>query len=212
LLVILLIAGQVPSVKAQAINFPHENVSDLRGILNLFHAFRRACLEQPTDRDLPYKIAPEGYQIVSRMTHLWGEKSNDDPDDSGENAIISRTGSEQEDWDGGHLFIDFLMPTDEKPDGHCSVKWKRAWDYKEDQARIALGMFGVFDAQISYHLKAVLKSRPDDSFIWKRRSYGGVSDWVTRCWDAYFCNFKVLYDINPKRGIDISITREVIER
>lgn len=200
--------GLTPQVAAQSIVFPHENVSDLRGVLNAFHTFRQACLTEPTSRALPAKIAPEGYQVLSPLDHLWGDKTDGSTE---KGAVLSKTGSEQGDWDGGHLFIEFLMPTDAKPDGRCTVKWKRAWDYQEGQARIALGLFGVFDAQISFHLEAVLNSRPSDSFLWKQKTYGGVSDWYTFCWDGKLCTFQVLYEFDPDEGLDISISRESVQ-
>jgi hypothetical protein len=58
-LAFLILSGQAPQAVAQTITFPQENVSDLRGLLNVFHAFRRACLEQPVDRDLPARLVPE---------------------------------------------------------------------------------------------------------------------------------------------------------
>lgn len=208
-LAVFILMGQTPPAVAQTISFPNKNVSDLRGLLNVFHTFKQACLNQPTNRHLPAKLAPEGYQIVTLRDHLMGTETGAL---AGNTAILSKTGSEQGDWDGGHLFIDFSMPSEEEPAGRCSVKWKRAWDYEDGRARIALGMAGVFDAQVSYHLKAVLNSRPDDSFIWKRRTYGGVSNWVARCWDKNLCNFNVLYILDPDTGIDISISREMVQR
>ena len=208
-LALFILTGQAPSAVAQTITFPNENVSDLRGLLNVFHTFKQACLKQPANRDLPVKLVPEGYQVVTLKAHLMGTESGAP---AGNTAILSKTGSEQGDWDGGHLFVEFSMPSEEEPDGRCSVKWKRGWDYEDGRAGVALGMFGVLDAQVSYHLVAVLKSRPDDSFFWKRRNYGGVSDWVTRCWDGKLCNFKVLYMIDPETGIDISISRETVHR
>lgn len=209
LLGMLLVSEQAAQAEPQTVEFPYENVSDLRGVLNVFHMFRRACLEQPANPDLPGMIVPEGYQILTREDHLWGTKRGAS---AGKTAILSKTGSEQGDWDGGYPFVDFLMPTNENPEGHCAVYWKRAWDYEQGRARLALGLFGVFDAQVSYHLAAVLNSRPDDSFIWKRSTYGGVSDWFTRCWDGKLCNFKVLYEIDPETGIDISISRGSVRR
>ncbi|MEM5470704.1 hypothetical protein WNZ14_03110 [Hoeflea sp. AS60] len=200
----LLVSGQAAQSEPQTLQFPYENVSDLRGVLNVFHLFRQACLNQPVTRDLPEMLVPEGYRILTREDHLWGTARGAT---EGKTAILSKTGSEQGDWDGGHAFVDFLMPTDQDPDGQCTVYWKRAWDYEQGRARLALGLFGVFDAQVSYRLAAVLASPPDDSLIWKRPSYVGVSDWFTRCWDGKLCNFKVLYNIDPKTGIDMSISR-----
>ncbi|NKB54463.1 MAG: hypothetical protein GKR97_20030 [Rhizobiaceae bacterium] len=207
-LAVLILIVQAPIAAAQNIAFPQDNVSDLRGLLNVFHTFNQACLKQPAHRDLPAKLAPDGYQVVSGLDHLWGPGSDASTDKV---AVLTKTGTEQGDWDGGHLFVEFSMPTGPRPNGKCTVKWKRAWDYKEGRAKIAFGLFGVFDAQVSYHLRAVLNSRPDDSFIWKRKTFAGVSDWISPCWGGKFCNFQVLYDFNPDRGIDISITRETTQ-
>lgn len=201
--------AQPPQAAAQSIIFPHENISDLRGLLNVFHTFRQACLTQATTSVLPAKIAPEGYRIVAPADHLWGDDTGASTEKA---AVLSKTGSEQGDWDGGHMFLSFAVPSDRNPGGRCSVNWKRAWDYEEGQARIALGLFGVFDAQVSFHLEAILNSRPDDAFIWKRSTYSGVSDWYTFCWNGKLCTFKVLYEFNPDEGIDISISREAVQK
>ena len=205
------LAGSGPAARAQAqtITFAHQNVSDLRGILNLFAMFEQACLQQPFSSDLPSRLVPEDYRVVSRMDHLWGAEGGAL---TGKSAILSKTGSEQADQEGGHPFVDFSAPSATRPDGFCAVKWKRAWDYEKGRARLALGLYGVLDAQISYHLEAVLKSRPDDSLIWKRRTYGGVSDWSTNCWDGNRCGFKVLYEFDPDTGIELSIHRETVSR
>lgn len=206
---LLSLVVQPQRAAAQTIVFPHENVSDLRGLLNVFHTFRQACLTQPTNSDLPVGLAPAGYGVFSHNDHLWGEQTGASTEKS---AVVSRTGSEQGDWDGGHIIIQYFMPKDNNPDGSCTVKWKRAWDYEEGQAEVALGMHGVFDAQISFHLKAVLISRPDDSFSWKQKTYVGVNDWYTPCLDRNWCKFKVFYQLDPESGIDMSISREAVQK
>lgn len=191
-----------PPTAAQNIVFPYENVSDLRGLLNVFHGFQKSCLNQAVSNDLAETLQPEGYQIVSREKHIeFDEHAN-----SKRAAILSKTGLEQSDWDEGHPYIDFLMPTDASPDGECTIYWKRGWDYEEGQARIAFGMYGALDAQISYYLQAVLTTRPADAFIAKG-AFAGSSDWYAKCWDGKICDFRIIYDFNPKRGIDISIAR-----
>ena len=60
----LLIDAAPAAAQAQdpdRIIFPFENGSDLRGLLNVFHAFRLACLRQPLTRDLPARLVPGGY-------------------------------------------------------------------------------------------------------------------------------------------------------
>lgn len=206
--IMLLIATPTPYAAAQSIVFPHENISDLRGLLNVFHTFRQACLTQTISSELPAKIAPEGYRVFAHEEHLWGDHTGAKTDKT---AVLSKTGSEQGDWDGGHIIVEYFMPSDKNPDGRCTVKWKRGWDYEERQAHIALGLYGVLDAQISFHLEAVLNSRPDDQLIWKQKSYAGVSDWYTFCLDDTLCKFKVIYDFDPDTGIDISISRGAVQ-
>jgi hypothetical protein len=126
--------------------------------------------------------------------------------------ILSKTGREQDDWDGGHPFVTFSMPSQENADGLCSVAWKRAWDYADDRERLALGMFGIFDAQVSYYLKATLNSKPDDMFFPDRTDYAGTSDWYTWCWDRNLCAFRIIYNFDPGTGIDISISRQAMVR
>lgn len=198
----LITAINIFPIAAQNIVYPYENVSDLRGLLNVFHGFQKSCLNQAVSNDLAETLKPEGYQIVSREKHIeFDEHAN-----SKRAAILSMTGLEQADWDEGHPYIDFLMPTDASPNGECTIYWKRGWDYAEGQERVAFGMYGALDAQISYYLQAVLTTRPADAFIAKG-AFAGSSDWYAKCWDGKICDFRIIYDFNPKRGIDISIAR-----
>ena len=205
----LLIVTQSHQAAAQSIVFPHENVSDLRGLLNVFHTFRKACLTRPITSELPVKLAPEGYRVLAHKDHLWGDHTGASTEKS---AVLSKSGSEQGDWDGGHIIVEYFMPTENNSDGSCTVKWKRSWDDEEGRARIALGLFGVLDAQISFRLEAVLNSVPDDQLLWKQKSYRGVSDWYTFCLNDTLCKFKVIYDIDPDAGIDISISRHAVQK
>ena len=204
---VLAMALSAASISAQPIVFPHENVSDARGLLNIFHVFRKACLDQPTDPELPGKVSPEGYQIVTFQAHMGFE----DTGDLTRSATLSKTGLEQGDWDGGHPIVVFTMPTGDDPDGRCTVSWRRAWDYEEGKARIALGMFGALDAQVSYHLQAFLNTPPPDSFLWKQPVYSGVNEWVTWCWQDRLCKFDLRYSFDPDFGVDISITRQSVQ-
>ncbi len=207
-LAVLFLIGQAPYAVAQSIVFPHENVSDTRGLLNVLHTFRRACLEQPVDRDLPARLAPEGYRVVSLETHLWGTRTGAL---TGDSAILSKTGLEQDDREGGYPFVTFSMPTPAGPDGRCAVAWTRAWDFAEGLQGLALGLFGVLDAQVSFNLGAVLRSAPESRFIADRKIFDGVSDWFTWCWDGNFCSFKLRYSFDPGTGIDISISRVAVQ-
>ncbi len=189
---------------AQQIEFPQKNVSDVRGLLNVFHAFRAACLDQPVTPDLPARLAPEGYKVVSRQAHYWGEA--DDGDGPMRDAVLTRTGSEEQDWAEGAVIVDFGMPTEDKPEGDCRVTWHRAWDYDTGQDRIAFGMYGAFDSHVSYYLEAILRTRPQESLL-VDPPHSGVSDWITFCWEGRMCAFKVLYNFDAARGIEISIDR-----
>ena len=128
----LLILCCVPTVQATAserIVFPHKNVADLRGFLNVLTAFRAACLAQSVTRDLPASLVPEGYVVVTRGVHWWGKEDGSLPDA----AILSKTGREDSDLAGGYPIIDFMLPTAKRPIGTCSVRWKRLWaqDYAD---------------------------------------------------------------------------------
>lgn len=203
MIIILIFLTCIGPSSAQSIVFKHENSSDLRGLLNVFNAFQRSCLNQPVTHDLPAKLLPVGHQIVSREMHI----EFDEHARSNRAAIISKTGFEQSDWDEGHLYVDFLMPTDRSPYGECTVFWKREWDYKEDaQKRVALGMHGAIDAQISFYLQAVLTTRPADTFI-ANGVFAGSSDWDAKCWNGKICRFRIIYSLVPQRGIDLSIAR-----
>lgn len=199
---ILLSAIYTIPASAQNIVFKHENISDLRGLLNVFNAFQQSCLTEPVSQNLPVKLRPNGYQIISREKHI----EFDEHKNSNRAAILSKTGLEQSDWDEGHPYIDFFMPTDASPFGECTIYWKRAWDYEDGQERIAFSMHGALDAQISYYLQAVLTTRPADAFI-PKGAYAGSSDWYTKCWDGKLCEFRIIHNFNPKRGIDISMQR-----
>lgn len=196
----------VSQASAQTIVIPHENITDLRGVLNVFEMFQQACLTQPVTRDLPERIVPEGYSIASFAMHLWGEEDASLGDTT---AILTRTGTEQGDWDAGAPYVTLNWPTDTAPYGRCSVAWKRAWDYDDGHDDVAMGVAGVLDAQVSYRLSAILRSVPADSFV-PRGPYSGVSEWVTWCWDGNFCGFNLRYSLHPEDGFDIAISRTAV--
>lgn len=206
--------AQTGPAAAQAIAFQHENLSDLRGLLNVFHMFREACIQRPTTVDLPERIKPAGYKVVTFDEFLWGKDSDvreSHVSTLDKIAILSKTGQEQSDWDGGHPYVTYHMPKPDAPDGGCSVTWQRPWDYEGDQSDLALRMFGVMDAQISYHLRAVLNSRPPNMFQ-PQGYFGGTSAWFTWCFEGALCDFSVLFNFEPKKGISVTITRERVSR
>ena len=188
---------------SQRIKFPFENQSDLRGLFNAFHAFGVACLDQPVTADLPEKLLPEGYRIVNRGIHLFGE----DTPTMANTAILTRTGTEEEDFAEGHPYIDFSMPGAQSPDGACRLVWHRAWDYDSGLDSIMLSTAAQFDSHLSYRLSATLLSRPDDTFL-VADHYGLFGEWATQCWQGQVCQFSVSGILDPERGIELTMTRQ----
>lgn len=199
----ILLSGQASPPTPQRFSFPHKNTSDLRGILNVFSAFRHACLEQPVTRDLPARFVPDGYQIVTPEFHWWGKDRNT----FSRVAILSKTGTEENDFIGGHPIFEITMPDDKRPNGHCSVVWKRSWDYADKHVpKIMFDMAAQLDAQISYRLEAVLLSVPDVGFRVSEK-YLFHSDWRTACWDDNTCKFSLTASLNPEKGIELTLSR-----
>lgn len=200
-----LLAGTATA--ADPIAFPQKNVSDARGLLNVFRAFRAACLAQPVRPGLAEALRPEGYRVVPRAYHLG---VSDEATVTG-TAILSATGREETDRDQGHPIIALTPASDAAPHGACQVSWRRGWDYDEGQARIALEMFGAMPQLVSYHLEAYLVSRPDVAFA-PDKPTPTLRQWVTWCWEGRLCSLAVLHDFHPGRGIEISITREEVSQ
>jgi hypothetical protein len=204
-LILPVIMGQSLPAVPERISFPHENVSDLRGYLNAFAAFRRACLDYPVSPELPEQIVPEGYQVVTQDVHWWGEDSGAFPSV----RILSRTGREESDIAGGHPIIELTMPADDRPNGACKVVWKRTWDYPADQVGdILFRMAVLFDARVSYYLASMRASRPVDGFEIADK-YPIFSEWMTGCWGTNEpCTFVVSANLDRETGIDLSISRD----
>ena len=194
-----------PSLPADGpITFPYKNYSDLRGLLNAFLTFRRACLDQPVSEGLPQRLLPEGYGIVPFTEHLFGTKQEDPPKG---HVVLSKTGSEEQDFAGGHLIVHLSLPDGASPGGECRVVWNRAWDYPDPVDDIVLAMGVQFNVWVSYYLRATRISRPEHSFTLAKR-YGMLGDWAAPCWQAEPCAFKTLGWIDPERGIELIITRD----
>ncbi len=191
-----------PSAAAEPITFSHKNWSDLRGILNVFDAFKRACLDLPVTRDLPEELLPEGYQIVSAPRHALGFEGAGEP----KAVVLSKTGDELEDFAAGELFVELGFPTDAAPNGECRVAWKRGWDYPDGLQRLIAGTGGVFDSWLSFQLKAVRVSRPDDMFS-AGNAYSSVSDWAAPCLDSTWCRVSVLFALTVEEGIHLDMRR-----
>lgn len=191
----------VQATPSERIVFPYENAADLRGFLNVLTAFRAACLVQPVTRDLPARLVPEGYLVVTRGVHVWGEEDGSFQD----TAILSKTGREDSDLAGGYPIIDFMLPTAKLPDGACSVSWKRRWvqDYADGGQRLILDMAAPLSARVSFYLDATLISKPDDVFS-VADHYSDVTTWRTKCNKTRLCRFDVLATFDQE-GVDVTI-------
>jgi hypothetical protein len=187
---------------AESIAFEHKNWSDLRGILNVFDAFKRACLDQPVTREVPEELLPEGYQIVDGGLHALGFETDGEP----MSVTLSKTGDELEDFAAGEPFVEFGFPTDAAPNGECRVAWKRAWDYPEGVQNVMTGTAAVFDSWLSFHLKAVRVSRPSNGFS-VAEFYSDVSDWAVPCFGGTWCRLNVLFESRLNEGIYLTMRR-----
>lgn len=195
--------GQSVAAAPERITFIHNNFSDLRGILNVFSTFRSACLAQPVSRGLPEKLLPEGYRVVSSGMHFMGFESGVEP----KAVVLSKTGLEESDFAEGHPFIELRFPTDTESSGTCRVVWKRAWDYREGVEDVMTSTVILFDPWLSFHLKAIRTSRPEDGFS-KADRYSLVSDWAAPCFDGTWCRLDVLLDLRLEEGISLMISRD----
>lgn len=200
LLILPLLSAQPAA--AEPIAFEHKNWSDLRGILNVFDAFKHACLNQPVTRELPEELLPEGYQIVSASLHALGFETDGEP----RSVALSKTGDELEDFAAGEPFVELGFPTDAAPNGECRVGWKRAWDYPEGVQDVMTGTAAVFDSWLSFHLKAVRVSRPEDGFT-VADFYSSVDDWAAPCFGGTWCRLNVLFELRLDEGIHLTMRR-----
>lgn len=187
---------------AEPIAFAYKNWSDLRGILNVFDAFKQACLAQPVTKELPRELLPEGYQIVSSSLHGLGFDSDAEP----KAVVLSVTGDEVKDFERGEPFIRLGFPAEAAPNGECDAGWKRAWDYDDGVQGVMTGTAAIFDSWMSFHLKAVRVSRPDDSFV-VGKVYGNVSEWAVPCFGGAWCRVSVLLDLRLDEGIYLTMKR-----
>jgi hypothetical protein len=196
--------AQTPPADADRIVFQHQHTGDLRGVLNVFHAFQLACLRQALTRDLPARLVPEGYQVVRRDAYWFGKDEGQFP----HTAILSRTGDSDRDLAGGYPVIDLTLPNEKAPDGMCSVEWKRAWAFPDAWERMSLDLAASLPAHISYHLGAVLVTQPE--WVFQRADrYFHVATWKTSCRNDNACTFEVRAALDSK-GIDMAIAlREI---
>ena len=198
-----------PHAQAEPLKFPYKNQSDLRGVLNAFHAFKHACLDRATQEDLPTSIRPEGYRIVTFNQHMGFEEGEWKEGTPWKILALSRTGTEEGDWSEGEVIIHLSAPREGREAGGCRVDWHRGWDYAEGVENLALGLYGVMDAQISYRMEAFRNSPPEDAFL-PDPDFSGVSEWYTWCWDGRPCTFTARYRFDPKRGVEVTLEREKV--
>jgi hypothetical protein len=199
------LAAQASPPDSDRIVFPFEHSADLRGVLNVFEAFRFACLRHPLTADLPARLVPAGYQVVTRDAHWWGKDEGQFRD----TAILSRTGREDSDIAGGYPIIDLMLPTEKLPNGTCSARWKRAWEPANASQRMSLDLAASLPARVSFHLGSVLISQPDQSFDLADR-YASLTTWKTPCLNAKECTFRVNAAFNAE-GIDMTIMLDEIK-
>lgn len=205
----LILSGQAANPDEPPGLFDEEaNVSDLRGVLNVFGAFAAACLDQPVTRDLPEALLPEGYKIVSLGSHLFGV----DTEDRSDTAVLTKTGSEEGDWKGGYPIVRFTMPSEAEPAGGCSVAWKRAWDDPDARDALMLDLVARLEARVSYELEAILTSDPLDLYEPPAEAGGDVTHWLTSCWDNNDCTFAVAGFFSREDGIDLTLERTSVVR
>lgn len=202
----LTVSSQASPPTPDRIVFPFENASDLRGFLDVLQTFRLACLSQPLTRDLPARLVPDGYRVVTRDIHWWGEDKGAYPD----TAILSKTGREDTDLAGGYPIIDLMLPTVKLPNGACSVRWKRSWEQAEVGRPMVLDLPASLPARVSFYLQAVLLSQPDDMFSLADR-YSTLTTWRAPCLKTKECSFHVNAQFDAK-GIDMTISLGKIER
>jgi hypothetical protein len=188
----------------ERIVFPYGNAADRLGFFSVLAAFRAACLAQPVTRDLPARLVPEGYQVVSRAVHWWGTEEPLLP----KAAILSKTGREDSDIAGGYPIIDFMLPTAENPDGSCEVRWKRRWDQDypdgDPDGVLRLDMAASLPARVSWYLNATLIDGSVAGF-YKADSYFLFNLWRTECTKATLCRFEVIANFDED-GIDVRLT------
>ncbi len=197
-----LAAGQPVSAEPHRIAFSHKNFSDLRGILNVFDTFRTACLAQPVTQGLDEQLLPEGYRIVSSSLHALGLETAVEP----RTTVLSMTGDEEKDFTGGHPYVELGLPNDAAPNGACRVAWKRTWDYADGVDKVMTDTAVLFDPWLSFRLKAVRVSRPEDGFAVAER-YDHVSEWAAPCFGGKWCRLETLLILNRKDGIHLTIKR-----
>jgi len=207
-LVVLILSGHGSYSAPERIGFPFKNTSDFRGIYNVFGAFRQACLNQPVTPDLATELVPDGYKIVTSLFHLFGE----DQGGSRNALILSKTGLEEDDLAGGHLIVSLTMPGDGRPNGRCSITWKRGWDYAgEHVPKVMDDTAARLEAHTSFRLAAFLTSKPAPSFQRAER-YSLYSEWATGCWSENVCSFSLLAQLDPKGGMHLMLSREGVLR
>ncbi|WP_417767635.1 hypothetical protein [Stappia sp.] len=168
----------------------------------MFDTFRTACLAQPVTQGLDEQLLPEGYRIVSSSLHALGLETAVEP----RTTVLSMTGDEEKDFTGGHPYVELGLPNDAAPNGACRVAWKRTWDYADGVDKVMTDTAVLFDPWLSFRLKAVRVSRPEDGFAVAER-YDHVSEWAAPCFGGKWCRLETLLILNRKDGIHLTIKR-----
>lgn len=198
----LLGAPSASIAEPERITFAYKNWSDLRGILNVLETFHSACLTEPVTQELPAQLLPEGYQVVSSGLHALGLETGPEL----KSVVLSKTGDETMDFAEGEPFIELTFASEGMPSGKCRVAWSRAWDYSEGVNEIMTSTAVLFDAWLSYTLKAVRVSRPQDGFKPSER-HSLVSEWAVPCFSGNWCRVAALLELQQDEGIRLSVNR-----
>lgn len=191
-------------LNAKPLVFTQQNITDARGVVNVFMLFRQACLDQPVTAGLAQALVPEGFQVVSSGYHL-GLADDPVPRD-GASVVVTLTGREDSDWNEGEPYVWLSQPGGAAPWGGCSVNWHRRWDYEDAIEKIAKGMNSAIVPQISFYLEGVLRTPPHPDYLWGP-PWSDATEWFSFCWDGRLCSFSVRHDFSPEDGLELVLRR-----
>lgn len=176
----------------------------LAGVLNTATAFRDACLRQDWSEDLPERLVPEGYRVVSRDIYWWGKDEGALP----RAAILSRTGSEDGDKAGGFPTVDMMPKTDKMPRGSCTATWNGGWPGGAAATRRteAVDLAAMTPLQVAYVLQATPAEQPADAVRIEDRQAGRLN-LASDCFSGR-CGIRTAWEFGPET---FSLTLERIE-
>ena len=184
--------------------FPYPGGPGMAGVLNTALAFRDACLRQDWSEDLPKRLVPDGYRVVSRDMYWWGKDEGALP----RAAILSRTGSEDGDKAGGFPTVDMMPKTDEMPKGSCTVTWNGGWAGVDPATRqtAIVNLAAGTPLQIAYVLQAAPAERPTEAVRIEDRQTGQLN-FAANCFSGR-CGIRTGWVFGPDA---FSLTLERIE-